>query len=84
MVSPGRWGETVKADKARRIAIEILDGFEELLVGKGLMIPSEDREGRPEEACLYGSEYYLLEDTITDLLVKETQPTSKRKTARRR
>ena len=74
----------MKADKARRIAIEILDEFEELLAGKGLTIPSEDREGRPEEACLYGSEYYLLEDTITDLLVKETRPTSKRKTARRR
>ena len=74
----------MKADKAKRIAIEILDEFEELLAGKGLMIPSEDREGRPEEACLYGSEYYLLEDTIADLLVKETQPTCKRKTVRRR
>jgi len=74
----------VKADKARRIAIEILDEFEELLAGKGVSIPSEDREGRPEEACLYGSEYYLLEDTITDLLVKEARPTGKRKTARRR
>ena len=73
----------MKPDKARRTAIAILDEFEELLAGKGVSIPSEDREGRPEEACLYGSEYYLLEDTITDLLVKETQPTSKRKTVRR-
>jgi len=33
------------------------------------MTPSADREGRKEEACIYGSEYYELEDTITDILV---------------
>jgi hypothetical protein len=34
---------------------------ESLLAEKGIMLPSADREGRPEEACLYGSEYYALE-----------------------
>ena len=45
MVQAGR-GETVKANKARRIAIEILDEFEAMLDRNGIMIPSEDREGR--------------------------------------
>jgi hypothetical protein len=68
----------MKANKARRVAIEILDEFEELLDRKGIMIPSEDREGREEEACIYGTEYYELEDVITDILVEETRPRSKR------
>jgi hypothetical protein len=68
----------MKANKARRVAIEILDEFEEMLDRKGIMIPSEDREGREEEACIYGTEYYELEDVITDILVEETRPRSKR------
>ena len=58
-------------EKERRIAIEILDEFEELLERKGIMIPSNDREPRGKglnEACLYGSEYYELEDEITNIL----------------
>ena len=68
----------MKANKARRVAIEILDEFEEMLDRKGIMVPSEDREGREEEACIYGTEYYELEDVITDILVEETRPRSKR------
>ena len=62
------------ANKARRIAIDILEEFEDLLDEKGIVIPSSDREGQKEEACLYGTEYYRLEDTITDMLVEETRP----------
>ena len=68
----------MKANKARRVAIEIMDEFEEMLDRKGIMIPSEDREGWEEEACIYGTEYYELEDVITDILVEETRPCSKR------
>jgi hypothetical protein len=32
-----------------------------------------DREGRPEEVCIDGTEYYRLEDAITELLVKATR-----------
>jgi hypothetical protein len=64
----------MNASKARRVAIDILDEFEEMLVRKGIMIPSEDREGREEEACIYGTEYYELEDAITDILIDETRP----------
>jgi hypothetical protein len=53
----------------RQLAISICDEFEELLDEKGIMIPSSDREGREEEACLYGSEYYALEDAIVEILV---------------
>lgn len=64
----------MKANKARRVAIEILDELEEMLDRKSIMIPSEDREGREEEACIYGTEYYELEDAITDILIDETRP----------
>jgi len=60
--------------KARQTAIHILDEFEELLDEKGVTVPSSDREGREEEARLYGSEYYSLEDAITAILVNP--PTS--------
>jgi len=59
--------------RAREVAIRIVDQFEELLAEKGIMIPSADREGGEEEACLYGTEYYLLEDAITEILVEETR-----------
>ena len=42
----------MKEDKTREIAIQILDEIEELLAAKGIKVPSEDREGREEEACL--------------------------------
>ena len=61
----------VKIEKEREIAIEILGEFEELLARKGIKIPSDDREsGHKNEACLYGSEYYELEDGITEILKK--------------
>jgi len=63
----------MNARKARRIAIRILDEFEELLDEKNVTIPSSDREGREEEARLYGSEYYTLEDAISEILVEETK-----------
>jgi hypothetical protein len=55
----------------REIAIRIVDEFEELLAEKGIMVPSKDREGRPEEACLYGSEYYALEDAVVGILMRD-------------
>ena len=63
----------MNARRARRIAIRILDEFEDLLDEKNVAIPSSDREGREEEARLYGSEYYPLEDAITEILVEETK-----------
>ena len=57
-------------EQAREIAIQILDEFEELLAAKGIKIPSDDREGRKEEARLYGEEYWRLEDNIVQILME--------------
>jgi hypothetical protein len=58
-------------EKSRETAIKILAEFEELLDKKGLKIPSDDRTGEKEEACLYGTEYYTIEDRITEILDKK-------------
>ena len=63
----------MNAGKARRIAIRILDELEELLDEKNVTIPSNDREGREEEARLYVAEDYALEDAVTGILVEETR-----------
>lgn len=54
--------------KERKIAIMILDIFEDMLEEKGIMIPDEDRTGDEGEACLYGMTYANLEDEIYSLL----------------
>jgi len=55
-------------EKERRIAICILEEFEDLLYCKGIVIPSSDRAGENGEGCLFGSEYYDLEDKIVEIL----------------
>jgi hypothetical protein len=65
-------------ERARQLAITIIDEFEDLLAEKDITIPSADREGREEEACIYGSEYWRLEDTITDMLAKALKKERKR------
>ncbi|MBN2561985.1 MAG: hypothetical protein JXQ75_13755 [Phycisphaerae bacterium] len=35
------------------------------------MIQSDDGEGRPEEACLHGSEHHVLKDAIVAVLMSE-------------
>lgn len=46
----------------------IIDKFEELLNKYDITLPSEDREGNEDEAAIYGTDYYQLEDEITNLL----------------
>jgi len=72
----------MREHKAREWAFAIISGdFEELLAEHDIMIPSGDREGREEEACIYGTEYYQLEDAITDILVKGSKRDGKRQQA---
>jgi hypothetical protein len=52
----------------RELAVEILDEFEEMLDSKGITIPSSDRQGAPDEARIFGSEYYALEDAVVEIL----------------
>ena len=55
-------------EKNRQTAILILGKFEKLLDKYGIIIPDEHRMGEDDEACLFGTNYYALEDEITDLL----------------
>jgi hypothetical protein len=63
--------ELIKMDKSRRMAIGVIAYFEELLADNDITIPSGDREGEPDEARIYGSVYYDLEDKITNYLHKK-------------
>ena len=68
--------------EARDLAFTIIQDFEELLAEYDIMIPSADCEGREEEACIYGTEYYLLEDAMTGVLVKGSRRTGELSQAR--
>ena len=57
----------------REIAFCILDKFEEFLAENNIVIPSEEREGNEDEACLYGTKYYDLEDSIINILNTKTK-----------
>ena len=72
----------MKEGDVRELAFAIIGDFEELLAENDIRIPSADREGREEEACIYGTEYYLLEDAITDILVKGSKRTGRTPQAR--
>lgn len=57
-------------DKNRMTAILILGIFERLLMKHNIIIPDENRMGEEDEAHIYGTTYYELEDEITYLLDK--------------
>lgn len=59
-----------KMAKDRECAGEILDKFEELLAKNDIKIPNNDREGEKDEACIFGRDYYDLEDGIVEILEK--------------
>ena len=56
------------ASERKEIAIAILDQFENLLDECNIKIPDEFREGNEDEACLYGENYYMLEDAIIRII----------------
>jgi len=58
--------------KLEEIAHTIIDEFEDLLDKKDITIPSEDRENNPDEARIFGKEYYDLEERIAKILEKHT------------
>ena len=51
-----------------KIASKIIDEFEDFLHKNNIKIPCMDREGNDDEACIYGTEYYNLENSIIDIL----------------
>lgn len=56
---------------ARETAIEIIEQFEDMLDSYNITLPSKDREGGEEEARIYGTEYYILEDAITEIIERD-------------
>lgn len=62
----------IDEDPYRELAADLICHFENLLDSHAIVIPSEDREGNDDESCIYGSEYYNLEDQITETLKKRT------------
>lgn len=60
--------KNIEIQKNRKAAINIIEVFENLLEKKNIKIPNEDRENNTDESCIYGSDYYELEDTITSIL----------------
>jgi thymidylate synthase len=59
------------------IAEEIIDEFEVFLSDKGIQIPNEERDSDSREnpddidnAMIYGSDYYTLEDSIKGILAR--------------
>lgn len=55
-------------DKNRELSIKIINEFENLLVKYNLKIPNEERQNNEDESCIYGKDYFYLEDKITQLL----------------
>ena len=65
-------------EQAQKLAFAIITcEFEELLAEHCILLPSGHREGSEEEACIYGEEYYLLEERITDILMKGSKRTGR-------
>lgn len=63
---------------SRKLAIKIIDKFEELLAKYDIKLPTNEREGNEEESCIFGTDYYELEDEITDILNEELATKNKR------
>lgn len=57
-----------KTIKLREYSVDICELFEDLLEEHDISIPDEDREGRPEEARLYGATYADLEYKVLNIL----------------
>lgn len=55
--------------KVRQFSADVCSIFEDLLGDYDIYIPSNDREGEEGEACLYGTEYSIVEDGVTEILV---------------
>lgn len=66
--SEKRKSKNLESNKEK--AIEIIDEFEDLLAINDIKIPNVDREGNEDEACIYGSDYYSLEESIIEILNK--------------
>ena len=61
--------KTKKQTKTEQeFAAEILEIFEEKLEELNVTLPNSNREGKEDEARIFGSDYYDLEDKVAELL----------------
>lgn len=62
--------DKVREEALTKVAFDIIGEFEALLHDKGIKIPNDERElGREdEEACIFGDDYYRLEEAVKDVL----------------
>lgn len=54
--------------KERELAIKIISIFEDYLADNNVKIKNTEKEGNDGESIIYGTDYYNLEDTITEIL----------------
>ena len=54
----------------RKYSLNICGVFDELLESSGIQIPDDDRTNSPEEANIYGTTYFKLEEDVTKILLE--------------
>lgn len=60
--------QNTRDDDINTASICLIDIFEEFLDRKGIQIKNDDREGEPDEAIIFGEDYYYLEDRVKENL----------------
>lgn len=55
-------------EERRKLAIDIINLFENVLNEHNIKLPDNDRTGDSTEASIFGSTYYEIEDSIENLL----------------
>ena len=63
-------------EKKVEIAFSIISEFEEYLDEHDITIPSRDRIGDPDEARIFGTEYYDIEEAVIDIISEKCDPSS--------
>ena len=54
----------------RKLVKKLIEAVEELLNYHGVKLPDENRQGDPDEACLFGKSLYALEDKFKELILE--------------
>ena len=65
-VLPKLLNETMNEEK--NLVINVCEAFDDFLYERGIMIPNDDREGDPDEAAIYGSDWDDIMNRVKKLL----------------
>ena len=58
----------LKEETLTAVAFKLISKFEWLLTRKNITIPNDEREGKADEARIFGTDYYDLEEEIKEVL----------------